>query len=154
MPDNNNDIEPSDPIIQQNESPSKTPYMGLNRRLTDEDYATPGVQKLIVNRIDELLEEKANHEQKIYALEKLIADIREKYHNTNINLAIYKEKFKKQSFWEIFETITLMIGSTLIGFVSNSHLGIVIGIFAFVLIALSIIGKAFLYNDTKREENE
>lgn len=154
MFDSNNDIEPSNPVIQQNDSTQKTPFLGFNRQLTNEDYATPGVQKLIVNRIDELLEEKANHEQKINSLEKKVESFQEKYHKTSTDLAIYTEKFKKQSFWEIFETLTLMVGSALVGFVSNSRLGIGIGLFAFILIILSIIGKVFLYRDTQRKENE
>lgn len=100
------------------------------------------------------MEEKANHEQKINSLEKKVESFQEKYHKTSTDLAIYTEKFKKQSFWEIFETLTLMVGSALVGFVSNSRLGIGIGLFAFILIILSIIGKVFLYRDTQRKENE
>ena len=154
MVDSNYDIEPSNPVTPQTESPQKTPFLGFNRQLTADDYKTPGVQKLIVNTIDELLEEKAIHVQKISELEKTIEENEKEYNSKNIELAVYKEKFKKQSFWEIFETLSLMVGSTLIGFVSNSRLGITIGVFAFILVGLSIIGKLFLYKETKRKENE
>lgn len=154
MIDFNNDIEPSKPIVPQNDSPQKTPFIGFNRQLTDEDYASSGVQKLIVNRIDELWEENVGHKQKIVNLEKSIMDILEKYYNTNTELAIYKEKFKKQSFWEIFETISLMVGSVLIGLVTSSHLGYEFGIPALILIVLSLIGKLILNNDTVKKEDK
>ena len=155
MSDNYNDIEPQNVEKKQAETPTKPSnvFSALSRTLSEEDYSVPGVQKLIVNMIDELNTVKLENKQYINELQGKLIVVNTENNSNARKLAIYKEKLKKHSFWEVFDTICSIIGGTLIGFVSNDKLGIGVGFCGFILMLISIVGKVILYKNPTCEEN-
>lgn len=156
MSDNENDIEPSSPILQGNENSNKAPgvFSGLELVLSEEDYANHGVHKLIVHMLAKSYEENAYNKQEMQNLIASKKTLEENYHNVSIDLAVYKEKLRKYKFWECFDALALTIGALLLGLTLNENIELYTKLLGGILVVLSVFGKCFLYSGVKDEDKK
>lgn len=106
----------------------------LKRELSDDDLAQQGVQKLLIDKLDEVEEE--NVELRGY---------RERFHDTDKRLAVLTEKQRVRVSTEIISGASLAIGAAALGFapaVWDKPEGLIVAIFGAVLIILGIWAKA------------
>lgn len=75
----------------------------IGRDLEPDDLNSPGVQKMLLDTIDRLEEEKGE-------LEQFKAD----FHTANTNLKIAEERLKQRAFVEIMYSVCLMLSGVLI----------------------------------------
>lgn len=106
------------------------PYAKVQRLLSEEDMASPAVQKLLLNENDRMARELS----KLHLME-------EKYHARDKDAAILEEKLKKSTGAEILYTLCTSGGAALVGFSkafweNNGWVLLVMG-FVFVICGLA-----------------
>ena len=114
---------------------SKKSYQYLRRELKEDELLNPGAVNLLVDELIRL--ENEVNEYKPF---------REKYYASDKNVAVLEEKSKKPILSEILQTISLSVGSILVGaskqVLEMGSVGIVLLSTGIMLIAVTVIAKA------------
>lgn len=107
----------------------------VKRELTDEDLASPGAQKMLLEELERLREDNVTTHV-----------FRNKFHDTDKQLAVATEKLKHNVAVEIVTSGCLAIGAAALGYVpaawSHQPDGWIALIFGVVLLIVGIIAKA------------
>ncbi len=108
------------------------PYAKVQRLLSEEDMASPAVQKLLLNENDRMTRELG----KLHLME-------EKYHARDKEAAIFEEKLKKSSGAEILYTLCTSGGAALVGFSKAfwDNNGWVLLVMGFVFVICGLVFK-------------
>jgi hypothetical protein len=91
--------------IANGSSTEKRALSRIERRLTDEDLRHPGVQKMILDRLDVAEEQLAAQEA-----------LRDNYHEATKELAIAQSSLKRISALDTLQSTTLGVGCLILGF--------------------------------------
>lgn len=119
-----------------------TAFSKIGRELTEQDLNSPGTQRLLLNELDKYEECQINLE--LY---------RERYHQLNTQCAVYKEKIKSSTLFEIICSAMLAIGPALMTLAPNvldsqgnwdyrSYIILSLGI---ITLAVGVISKCLQY---------
>lgn len=105
------------------------PLSKLSRTLTEEDFKSPGVRKMLIGQVDEYEACKAE-----------LNTVRTSFHNKDKEAAVLKERLSSfQSFDWLFTALTC-VGSILIGYyASQPEQGIVLLILGIICVAVAFI---------------
>ncbi len=157
MPGNNGidtrlDIDPSEGAHSATEhtvvaSKSKdTTFAKLSRELEDEDLNTPGARKLILHRLDELEEHRAE-----------LSGYREQFVSTDKEYAVLKERYRLLKVDVGIKNLMSIVGSASLGFLptlySRQWGALALSIVFIVSVALIIAPYISLWS-SKSEENK
>lgn len=96
-------VEANDESAPQVKGRRKT-FGNVRRDLTEEELASPGVQKMMLDEIERMDAEVAG-----------VVSLREKNAQSETKVAIFEEKFKSRTALEIVSTGTITIGSAFWG---------------------------------------
>lgn len=126
--------EPHQDIITNSKS-KRGAYKQLKRDLDEEELNSKGTQKLLLNDLDRLEEEVL--ELKIF---------RDRFYETDKNYNVTKEQLRSLTSKDVFYTIVISIGGTIIGlspsiWSSNLQIAICVLIAGILLIIGSLISK-------------
>jgi hypothetical protein len=80
----------------------------LKRELSDEELASPGVQKMLVEELEKVEEEKSD-----------LSMFKEKFHQADKDLAVLKEKHRRYISAEIISGACLAVGAAALGYAPN-----------------------------------
>ena len=107
----------------------------VQRELSQEDLATPGVQKMLIEELERAEEE--NNELKMF---------RDKFYTSDKELAVTKQKLKGWTAMEIISTACIAAGAAAFAYAPEASMtkygGWVAAAFGFVLTGIGIIAKA------------
>ena len=84
-----------------------SPFSGIRREISEEDLASPAVQRILLSELDKL-------QSKVDALE----IIESKFYNSDKKAAVLEEKLNAVNSKEVMYSLCLSIGSAVIGFSS------------------------------------
>ncbi|TPK39689.1 hypothetical protein [Mesorhizobium sp. B2-5-3] len=101
------DEEPP-PAVPQQEAPQskgRRSFTGLRRELSDEELKSSGVQKMLLDDLDRL-------ERELFDAQ----SYRDKFYEADKRAAILTEQATKSTGWDILSTLTIAVGSALLGF--------------------------------------
>lgn len=132
------DIQPdetgSNPITTEESPKIHRAFSRLKRELSDEDLASPGVQKMLLDYVERADEENA-------ALKKF----RDKFHESDKRNGILEEKLKINAAAEALSMGSLAVGAAALGFApslwSTSVGGPIALTFGSVLVMVGILAK-------------
>ena len=137
----NSDTQPDD--IGAQPIPSEPPKKGralsrLKRELTDEEMASSGTQKMILDSIEQLQQE----------VEEL-KGFRDKYYEADKKIGILQEKAKTKIALEVLSTGSIAVGGGALAFsrtvwADPNGLGMMLAIFGAVMTGVGIAAKVIL----------
>jgi len=81
-----------------------SPYSRIRREISEEDIATPAVQRILLGEVDKL-------QSQVSSLEL----IESRYHITDKQAAVLEEKLRSVNSHEVLYSLCLTIGSAIIG---------------------------------------
>lgn len=136
--------EPADEELSDGEPTAPSPkvkgrrsFAKMRRELTDDELASPGVQKLMMDELDRLEDEKLE-----------LTGIRDKYQEASVRCAVLTEKLKPRIASDIFFGGFMTIGAAMLGLAaavwSNILAGVCMIVFGCILIIAGIASKAVL----------
>ena len=106
----------------------------LKRELSDDELSSPGVQKLLVEELERVEEEKRELEK-----------YRDKYHTTDRQVAVLEEKLKRTLAGEVLSSGCLTIGAAALGYApavwSAQPTGWIALAFGVVLVAVGTLAR-------------
>ena len=115
MPTGDTGTEPRNSQPQEYTEPAdgrRTRYSGsdlkalrpLRRELSEDEFSTSGVQKMVLDQLDRLIQENSK-----------LKEIENCFHKCDKNVAVLREQLKKPRAFDIFVGTAVAIGSLLIG---------------------------------------
>jgi hypothetical protein len=135
---NANPSEPDDSGAQPSGEPlpkSRKALSRLQRELSHEDLATPGVQKMLIEELERAEDELSD--AKFF---------RDKFHLADKDLAVTKEKLKGWTAMEIISTASIAVGAAAFAYAPEAaktpYGGWVVAAGAFILTIIGVIAKA------------
>ena len=133
--DNEDDVEPeSGENVSYHAKQPRKPYSKLATELSDDDLASPGVQKMLLAEISRL-------ESVVHSGE----EAKENYHTIDKECAVLKEKSKTFVFSEIIYSLSLTLGAAIIGFTpslkSDSFPTYIITVIGGLLVVGAVLAK-------------
>ena len=108
---NNHDIQPEDTGAVAAPAPVgkvRRALSSLKRELTDEELASTGTQKMLLEELERLTEENA-----------ALSSFRSLYHEADKNVAVLGVKQKKNISFEIISGSCLAVGAAALGYAPN-----------------------------------
>lgn len=110
-------------------------YSGLNRALTLEELAAPGVKKLLLEERERLQEDNS-----------LLRAYEEKFHASDKEVAVLRGKLTRSNAWEILSVGCFVIGAAALGYVpavwNAQPTGWIMLVGGALLIVIGIVAKA------------
>lgn len=108
------DQEPNEPTEAAEVSASKgtsgrKSFSKLRRELTDEELASPAVQRMLLDEIERLDDALIAHRQ-----------YRENFHTCDKRLGVLQEKFKSKISIEIIHAVCIAVGGAAIGYATSN----------------------------------
>jgi len=97
------------PVADNTPQPKRKALSRIKRELTDEDLASPGVQKLLIDQIEKT-------EEQLNDLERY----RDKFYQTDKDLAVSNGKLKRHGALEILSSGALAVGGAAVGYAPNA----------------------------------
>lgn len=133
-----NELQPDDggaiPAIPQHNK-ARRALSRLKRELTDEELASPGAQKMLLEELERLGEEN-----------RVLQTYRDKFHDTDKQLTVMNEKLRRSNAMEILSGGCLVIEAAALGYApavwSAQPSGWISLVFGAVLIIAGIAAKA------------
>jgi hypothetical protein len=115
--------------------PKRRPALSkAKRELTDSELKSPAVNKLLMDDLDRLEQERSE-----------LADYRERFHETDKQLGITREKLKKTIAAEVVATGCLVVGGAALGYVptvwTQQPTGYISLAFGVMLLIAGIVAK-------------
>jgi hypothetical protein len=99
----------SKPITAEDVPKSRRALSRLKRELSDDDLASPGVQKLLLDSLERIEEENAG-----------LKSLREKYHQADKQNGVLEEKLKTSTSVEIVSMGSLAVGAAALGYAPSA----------------------------------
>ncbi|ESY70737.1 hypothetical protein X743_22540 [Mesorhizobium sp. LNHC252B00] len=101
------DEEPLLPVPQQQapQSKGRRSFLGVRRELSEEELKAPGVRKMLLDDVDRL-------ERELFDAQ----SYRDKFYEADKRAAILTVQATKSAGWDILSTLTVAVGSALLGF--------------------------------------
>lgn len=134
------DVEPEEPLTpKQGEvvkgKSGRRSFSKLRRELSDEELASPAVQKMLVDEIERLEEERVE-----------LHTFRTKFHDSDKRAAVLEEKFKGKISIEVIHIGCMTVGAAALGYAPSiwevQPTAWMIAIFGVVLVLAGIGAKA------------
>jgi len=134
------DTEPEEPVNGQGQIDAKgnsgrRSFAKLRRELTDDELASPAVQRMLLDEIERLDAERVD-----------LAAYQNKFHAVDKRVGILEEKFKSKVAIEVIHVACLTVGAASLGYVpaaaSNGSSGWMFAAFGLILILAAIVAKS------------
>lgn len=123
----------------------KNPYSNLRREITEDDLASPAIQRILLSEVDKLENRFLALEDKLKNKTTELEELQKKFHEVDKERDILKEKQKISKSQEILYSFCLAAGSVIIGFakvVWDKGLGEIFLFLGMFLIMGGIISKS------------
>ncbi|HAU4905264.1 TPA: hypothetical protein F3P23_00540 [Aeromonas hydrophila] len=135
------DIEPQEPTtdspqVDTKKASARRSFSKLRRELNDEELTSPAIQKMLIDEIERLEEERVT-----------LNSFRDKFHTSDKEASVLKEQFKSKKALDIFHTGNITVGAAILGYTpsiwaSQQPSALIFTILGCVLIVVGLIAKA------------
>lgn len=134
------DVEPQEPPGDEQPpaikgTSGRKSFAKLRRELSDDELASPAVQRMLIDEIERLDSERID-----------LSSYRTKYHDSDKRAAVLDEKFKGKIAIEIIHVACITVGAAALGYApsiwQSQPTAWIVAIFGLVLVLAGIIAKA------------
>jgi hypothetical protein len=134
------DFEPQEPIGDQPPLATKgtsgrKSFAKLRRELSDDELASPAVQRMLIDEIERLDSERID-----------LSSFRTKYHDSDKRVGVLEEKFKGKIAIEIIHVACITVGAAALGYApsiwQNQPTAWMAAIFGLVLVLAGLVARA------------